>query len=286
MAAIREETILTLGGTAFVVSATDIAEYQADVLVNSAGTGTGGERGSVAGTVSAALHKAGGAGIFEELRAHEPLVQGDVIVTAAGSLQAKYIYHAVVVGWVDQKRVLQATIWRAVSKCIALAQLMGVLSIAFPSLGTGSGAADVWETHSTIAAACLDAFRSDGHLQRVCFSFLNPEKSTVFRRAFYQQQLIRELRGLSVSAGMPAELGAAFRILQEKLLVWDANINDLKRVVDSVQAGTRGETATYIVNNFGSGAVAVGNGAKAVAPGGVMVGGDNMGSINGRPDWA
>lgn len=218
MAATSEETILTLGRTAFVVSATNIAEYQADVLVNSAGTGTVGERGSVGGTVSAALRAAGGSGIFEELMACEPLMPGDVIVASAGKLQAKYVYHSIVVGWGDQKRVLQATIWRAVSKCIALAQLMGVSSIAFPSLGTGSGAADVWETHSTIAAACLDAFRSDGGLQRVCFCFLKPEESKVFHRAFYQQQLIRELRGLSVSAGMPAELGAAFRILQESFL--------------------------------------------------------------------
>jgi O-acetyl-ADP-ribose deacetylase (regulator of RNase III) len=35
-------------------------------------------------------------------------------------------------------RVLQATIWRAVSKCIALAQLMGLSSIALPALGTGN----------------------------------------------------------------------------------------------------------------------------------------------------
>lgn len=278
---VGQETILTLGRTQFIVRIGNLAQCEADVLVNSAGTSLGGERGIYPRTVSSAIREAGGDGIFDELRVHEPLAPGDVVVTDPGNLRARYVYHAVVVGWRDQQLVLQATIWRAVSKAIALAQLMGLTSIAFPSLGTGSGRAQLWETHSTIAAACLDAFRTDGPLARVHFCFLDKrDESTIFRRAFYQQQLIRELRGLSAGGGEYEQLGAAFGNLYQRLLTPTANIDEIKQVVQHAIENSPKAIAYYIVSNYGSGAIALGEGARAIGERGVLIGGDNEGDID------
>lgn len=280
MSPTSQETIVTLGRTEFIVCIGDIAQYQAEVLVSSTGTGSGGERGLIPGTVTNAIRQAGGGSIFEELRAHEPLTPGDVVVTSAGTLKARYVYHAVVVGWRDEQVVLQATIWRAVSKCVALAQLMGLSSIVFPSLGTGSGRAGLWETHSTMASACLETFRTDGALRQVSFCFHKPEDSVVFRRAFYQQQLIRELRGLSVGDSASEGLGTAVGNLYRRLLAPTANIDEISNIVKRAIDSSPTAIAYYIVSNYGSGAVAVGEGARAVGQGAVMIGGDNDGHIS------
>lgn len=279
MSAATQETILTLGRTEFIVHIGDIAQCEADVLVNSAGSGSS-ERGTFPNTVSWAIGRAAGRSVFTELRVHEPLALGDVVVTAAGKLKARYVYHAVVVGWRDEQFVLQATVWRAVSKSVALAQLMGLTSIAFPSLGTGSGGANKWETYSTIAAACLDTFRNDGPLRRILFYLLSPDESVDFRRAFYQQHLTRELRGLSAGSSEQEQLRAAFGNLYKRLLVPSADVDEIKRVVEHAVNSSPKAIAYYIVSNYGSGAIAVGEGARAAGERGVIVGADNAGNIS------
>jgi O-acetyl-ADP-ribose deacetylase (regulator of RNase III) len=273
-----QELILALGRTEFFVRTGDIALSDADVLVNSSGTGS--EEGLTRGTVSKAIRQAGGHLIFDELRAHEPLVPGDVIVTGAGTLKARYIFHAVVVGWSDEQRVLQATIWRAVSKSMALAQLMGVPSIALPALGTGSGGANRWETHSSIAAACLETFRTDSALRRILFCFLTPDESADFRRAFYQQQLVRELRGLCGGGGEQGQLSAALGNLYKRLLEPASDIDEIKRVVEQTMQSSPRAVEYYIVSNYGSGSIAVGDGAQAAGERGVIVGGNHSGAIS------
>ena len=89
--------------------------------------------------VSAAILKAGGESIKTEAHQHTDLNLGDVAVTSAGNLSAKYIFHAVTID-VDENYLIYASeesIQLATLKCLQLADSLQMKTIVFPALGTG-----------------------------------------------------------------------------------------------------------------------------------------------------
>lgn len=125
-------TDYTLGNTIFRVAYGDITKFTADALVSSDDSHL-----TMGGGVSAALSSAGGDVVYREARKHIPLDLGDVAVTSAGKLSAKFIFHAVTISYEDMTRATKDSINRAVVKCLQLADTLGVKSIVFPALGTG-----------------------------------------------------------------------------------------------------------------------------------------------------
>jgi O-acetyl-ADP-ribose deacetylase (regulator of RNase III) len=121
-----------LNNTVFRVTYGDITQIQADALVSSDDNYL-----SMGGGVSASILKAGGDIIIQEARKHTPLKIGEVAVTSAGILSAKYIFHAVTIDYSDMTRPSEGSVHAATLKCMQLADTLGVRVIAFPSLGTG-----------------------------------------------------------------------------------------------------------------------------------------------------
>jgi O-acetyl-ADP-ribose deacetylase len=229
----------------------DILRSGAEVLVNSAGTfadmsGDG---------VSRAMLEAGGEEILTSLRAHRPLIPGDVVITSAGKLSAKNIYHAVVVEWgkKDPKhRVTQATIWRVMSRSLELAQLTNMSSIAFPSLGTGAGRAEKFETHSTMAAACLDSLQLNSSLRKIFFCFIWWDTANIFRSAFLQQQLIRQARGLLYDIpGEQEQLAADFHKIWPGILGIDTKIDVLIKLIQKLEEKPSAEVIYQFISTQG-----------------------------------
>jgi len=104
---------------------------------------------SMGGGVSGAIRKCCGESIGDEVKKHIPAALGDVIVTSAGLLPQKYIFHAVTIscekrpsrtfGKADEDYDMQKYIIRhSVNKCFGLLHTMGLSSIAFPAIGAGS----------------------------------------------------------------------------------------------------------------------------------------------------
>ncbi len=122
-----------LNNSIFRVTYGDITKVQADALVSS-------DDGhlTMGGGVSLALLQAGGQTIYDEGRKHIPLNLGDVAVTSAGQLPAKYIFHAVTIDFGDMSGPTEQSIRAATLKSLQLADTLGVRSIAFPALGTGT----------------------------------------------------------------------------------------------------------------------------------------------------
>jgi O-acetyl-ADP-ribose deacetylase (regulator of RNase III) len=239
----------------------------ADVLVIPADTGFV-MRGAVASKVKAA----GGAGIAAEVRAHKPLSPGDVVITSAGKLKAKNLYHLVISSWSSrqpgqraEQKVLQATLWRAVSRCMSLAQLTGMSSLAIPSLGTGTGRADRFESHSTLAAACLDGLQPDSSLHRILFCFDNRETAEIFRTAFLQQRLIRQARELVVQGeGERGQLSANLQKVWRVMMKMNADVETLAALVRALEQRPAASVINYNIGNIvNSNAVAIGSGAQA-----------------------
>jgi O-acetyl-ADP-ribose deacetylase len=114
----------------------DITRVTADAMVNAANSALAG-----GGGVDGAIHRAGGESIMEDLdriRAKSGgCATGSAVVTGAGRLPARFVFHAVgpvYRGGKHGEAELLASCYRT---CLTLAEEHAVQSIAFPSISTG-----------------------------------------------------------------------------------------------------------------------------------------------------
>jgi O-acetyl-ADP-ribose deacetylase len=114
----------------------DIIRVAADAIVNAANSALAG-----GGGVDGAIHRAGGPAIMrelEEIRARfGGCPTGSAVVTSAGNLPSKYVFHAVGPVYRDgrhQEPELLASCYR---KCLELAEEHEVETISFPAISTG-----------------------------------------------------------------------------------------------------------------------------------------------------
>jgi O-acetyl-ADP-ribose deacetylase (regulator of RNase III) len=114
----------------------DITRIPVDAIVNAANQALMG-----GGGVDGAIHRAGGPSLMEELnviRMREGgCPTGSAVVTGAGRLPAKFVFHAVgpvYRGGRQGEAELLASCYRT---CLKLAMERGVRSISFPAISTG-----------------------------------------------------------------------------------------------------------------------------------------------------
>jgi len=93
------------------------------------------------GGVDGAIHRAGGPGIMRELdeirRKTGGCPTGSAVVTSAGRLPAKYVFHAVGPVYRDGKHGEPELLASCYRKCLELAEDCGVKTISFPAISTG-----------------------------------------------------------------------------------------------------------------------------------------------------
>lgn len=114
----------------------DLAEQSVDALVSSDDAML-----TMSSGVSAALAKKAGGAFREEAQRFTPVRAGRVIVTAAGDLPAKFVFHGISIGVDGESRRFPTrdVIAEIVDSCFYQAETLSIKSIAFPLLGTGNG---------------------------------------------------------------------------------------------------------------------------------------------------
>jgi O-acetyl-ADP-ribose deacetylase (regulator of RNase III) len=124
--------------TNFRICYGNITEMTADVLVSSDDNYL-----SMSSGVSLSLLNGGGEEIRREAHQQVPLKVGEVAVTTAGQLDARFIFHAVTLGYDQEHDLLvypsEEIICSATEKCLQLSDKFNIHSIVFPALGTGVG---------------------------------------------------------------------------------------------------------------------------------------------------
>ncbi len=114
----------------------DITKFAADVIVNSAH-----ESLAPGGGVSGAIHRAAGPGLAAEcaeiVENRGWLEAGQVAITKAYGLPAKFVVHAVAPRYADLGPSCHVQLSMAYWRAIDEAGKVGAQSIVFPSLGTG-----------------------------------------------------------------------------------------------------------------------------------------------------
>ena len=114
----------------------DITQIAVDAIVNAANSELAG-----GGGVDGAIHEAGGPSIMGELALIRSQIgrcpPGSAVVTAAGALPAKFIFHAVGPVYRDGKHEESERLKSCYVTCLDLAAAHGAESISFPSISTG-----------------------------------------------------------------------------------------------------------------------------------------------------
>ena len=120
-----------------------IIESQADVIVSSDDSNV-----TMGGGVSFAIRTAGGETVMKDAQKMIPASLGDVIVTTAGTMTQKYIFHCITIDRtgklqkfesdVKEEDITNYLLQHSVDKCFQLMQAMDLVSIAFPAIGAGT----------------------------------------------------------------------------------------------------------------------------------------------------
>lgn len=121
----------------------NILNSKAEVIANSSGS-----RITMSGGLTKSIREAGGEVIKEDAQTKLPVKLGDAVVTTAGGLRQKYIFHCITIDTtsdhsgspegIPDEEIQQYIIGRSLDKCFRLMHVMELSSIALPAIGAGA----------------------------------------------------------------------------------------------------------------------------------------------------
>jgi O-acetyl-ADP-ribose deacetylase len=147
----------------------DITKVPVDAIANAANSALRG-----GGGVDGAIHSAGGPVLMQELdqirAAKGECPPGNAVSTTAGSLPAKWVFHAVGPIYRDGNSGEPEQLASAYRSCLALAEEKGVAYLSFPSISTGVYGYPVTDAAPIALRTVLDHLqRDDTKVRRVVF---------------------------------------------------------------------------------------------------------------------
>ncbi len=175
----QEEFMLTqqLHGVTLVLLRGNIVEVQTDAIVNAANSSLAG-----GGGVDGAIHRAGGPTIMAECARFDGCPTGSAVVTTAGHLKARYIFHAV--GPIYRDRPDDARLLAsAYQTCLTLAEEHALHSIAFPSISTGVYGYPVTKAAPIALRTVREHIEQTTGLQQVLFVLFDANTYTAYKTA-------------------------------------------------------------------------------------------------------
>jgi O-acetyl-ADP-ribose deacetylase (regulator of RNase III) len=137
-----------VGRSTLSIEFSDITTSKAEVLVSSDDSHL-----SMGGGVSASIRRAAGQGILIEVAKMESAKLGDVVVTSAGLLPVKYIFHAVTIG--EGSAVAGEIVAKTTRRSLTLLREFGLSSIAFPAIGAGAAGFALEDVAAKMAEAMV-----------------------------------------------------------------------------------------------------------------------------------
>ncbi|MBV8866744.1 MAG: O-acetyl-ADP-ribose deacetylase [Acidobacteriaceae bacterium] len=165
----------------------DITRIRVDAIVNAANSALAG-----GGGVDGAIHRAGGEEIMRELdtiRDNEGgCPTGSAVVTGAGLLPARYVFHAVGPRYRDGRSGESDLLKSCYATCLRLAAELDVKTMSFPSISTGIYGYPIEEAVEIAVSTVADWLREhSGPLHTVKLVQFSEGDHQIYRR--YVQSL-------------------------------------------------------------------------------------------------
>jgi len=156
----------------------DITKLAVDAIVNAANSRLAG-----GGGVDGAIHRAGGPSILEECRKIGGCPTGSAVSTTAGSLPAKFVFHAVGPVYHGREKDVEQ-LASCHLRCLDLAVEKGCRSISFPAISTGAYGYPLHEA-SVIAVGSVHGWllRNPDPLERIVFVLFGDEAYLAYAKA-------------------------------------------------------------------------------------------------------
>ena len=164
---------ISIGSITVQAEAGDITKEATDAIVTLSNADLDVAYG---GGVGKAILNAGGAGIQAECTSLGTQPAGAIVVTKAGRLQTRKIYHIV------PEKTTMASLRDSMVKCLKLADIHGLTSISFPAIGTGNISVGVKESSEEMLAAIAK------------FAQEQPASLRLIRIVIYQQHMLAVFR--------------------------------------------------------------------------------------------
>jgi O-acetyl-ADP-ribose deacetylase (regulator of RNase III) len=191
-----------------------------------------------------------GSFVSAALARHAPLQLGQVIITAAGSLNAKYLLSAVVIDWANQHSAKQivndAVVENAAKKCIHIVSALGLKSIAFTPWGTRATGVDPAHVTAIMLSAIVNELDEEsGELEVVYLVSNSPnhyqwfvDRCAIFEMVHRQfSQLRQEVFNLDVATDKKAHILSILKSVSRNLnLIVNGDMISIGDIIDS--AGT------------------------------------------------
>jgi len=157
----------------------DITVIRVDAIVNAANAQLAG-----GGGVDGAIHRAGGSSIMWELdairAAQGGCPTGSAVVTTAGALPARYVFHAVGPVYRDGKHGEPDLLRSCYETSLRLAEENGVSTISFPAISTGAYGYPMREAAKVALQAAGNHLLNDtAGVREVLFVLASPEAMDV-----------------------------------------------------------------------------------------------------------
>jgi O-acetyl-ADP-ribose deacetylase len=161
----------------------DITCVAADAIVNAANSALAG-----GGGVDGAIHRAGGRSIMAELYTIRSRIghcpTGSAVVTAAGALPARQVFHAVGPVYEDGQHGEPELLASCYRKCFELADEHGARTVSFPAISTGVYGYPLVEAASiAVAEVARQLEFPDGSVQEAIFVLFDRPAYDAFAQA-------------------------------------------------------------------------------------------------------
>jgi O-acetyl-ADP-ribose deacetylase len=155
---------------------TDITRLDVDAIANAANT-----RLMHGGGVAGAISRAGGPAVQRESDERAPIGLGDAVETSGGWMPCRWVIHAATMklGGASSGEVIR----RATANALALAEQLGVRSLALVAFGTGVGGFPLAEAARIEVEEVRKHLDAGSAIERIVFAVRGEDAREAFERA-------------------------------------------------------------------------------------------------------
>ena len=175
---------VTVGVVRIEVMLGDITRIPVDAIVNAANTALAG-----GGGVDGAIHSVGGPSLMQELRQFGGCPTGSAVVTGAGNLPAKFVFHTVGPIYSDGNHKEAEQLASCYRKALFLAEEYRCESISFPGISTGVYGYPKSEAAGIALTAIVEAIPTIRFVRLVKLVQFNEESELIYRERLAQLEL-------------------------------------------------------------------------------------------------